>query len=188
MGYSAGAFLAQVLLMANRQELFSQSKALLFCGGPLLSRMRLTSRYIMDSEAHRAIQEYYLENFDKKLEEDTQLQQLFEQAQRGGAFFRSLLSEHYPEGKQLRQNRLAELRTQLLALTLAQDEVMTPEEVRASLCDAGGQMLVPMEVFDFDFPYSHVNPFPATPRHEEAVSLAFSRVMSRMADFYTPLF
>jgi hypothetical protein len=188
LGYSAGAFLAQIILMANRDDLFSQSKAILFCGGPLLTRMHLTSRYIMDSEAHQAILDYYTDNFDRNIEADFQLNQLFESARRGGIYFRSMLSESYSSANQLRKQRLAELKNQMLAIALKQDNIMPPHEIQASLLDLDGNLAIPCEIWDFEYPYSHMMPFPYLEKIKDEVDNQFKKIFGRMAEFFTETF
>ncbi|NJO03442.1 MAG: hypothetical protein HC880_18740 [Bacteroidia bacterium] len=160
LGYSAGALLAQILLMANRNQLFDESRAVLFCGGPLLSRMHLTSRYIMDSEAHQAIRDFYVDNFDRNLEQDTHFSQRFYRAKKGGIYFKSMLSESYGLANHTRKQRLAELKGQLTAIALAKDTIMPFSEIQASLVGLDGQVLVPCRCFDFPYDYTHMNPFP----------------------------
>ncbi len=183
-GYSAGAFLAQILLMANRDNLFEKTKAVLFCGGPLLSRMHLTSRYIMDSEAHHAIQDFYIDGFDRNLLLDQKLGTLYENAKRGGAYFRSMLSESYGAANIQRQKRLEELEHQIMSIALAQDDVMTPSEIQASLIGTKGKPVLPMKVLDFAYPHSHVNPFPVVPKYADTVELAFNEMMQEVVDFF----
>lgn len=173
IGYSAGAFLTQILLMADRDGLFSQSRGVLFCGGALLSRMHLTSRYIMDSEAHQAIQYFYTGDFDEHLRQDENLRHHYDKAKRGGLFFRSMLSERYTDANQIRRQRLGEIGSRLKAISLAQDQVMRPHEIQASLVDSEGRLAVPTQVLDYEHPYSHVMPFSHLPKHEAASNEAF---------------
>lgn len=49
--YSIGAFLSEILLMADEAGLFTSSRLFLLRGGPMLDRMNPTPRYILDSEA-----------------------------------------------------------------------------------------------------------------------------------------
>ncbi len=181
-GYSAGAFLAQIILMANREELFTESKAVLFCGGALLNRMHLCSRYIMDNAAHQAILDYYTENFDHNLNRDPQLKKRFDSTHRGGAFFRSMLSEGYSDANALRRKRFEELQTRIFALLLTQDEVMPPTEVQASLMNSKGQLAFECKEMDFDYPYSHFNPFPEITKIQTEVDRSSSEVFAWVAE------
>ncbi|HCY00019.1 MAG TPA: hypothetical protein DG754_07750, partial [Bacteroidales bacterium] len=61
--YSIGSFLAQILFLANPNEVVSYSKLFIFCGGSLFNAMNGTSRLIMDSHAFRSLRKYYLNNF-----------------------------------------------------------------------------------------------------------------------------
>ena len=57
-GYSIGASLSELFLMANRDGLFSDSRAFLFCGGSILDKANPVSKAIMDEEAHRGLQSF----------------------------------------------------------------------------------------------------------------------------------
>ena len=49
--YSIGAFLAEIILMGNPENLLSDSKLFIFCGGSVFSNMQGSSKLIMDSLA-----------------------------------------------------------------------------------------------------------------------------------------
>ena len=181
-GYSAGAFLVQILLMADRNEYFNNSRGVLFCGGPLLSRMYLTSRYIMDSEAHQAIRDFYLDNFDRNLQDDPTLKALFEATNKGGVFFRSMLSESYGNANQLRKQRLEELQHQISAISLKNDDIMPTHEIQASLIGTKGSVVIPVKEFDFEYKYSHVNPFPNLEKVENQVDQSFENLFGYVAE------
>ncbi len=185
LGYSAGAFLAKILVMANRHYLVDESKVLMFCGGALLSRMHLSSRYIMDSAAYQAILDYYVRNFDQQLLQDPLLSQLFEATQTGGSYFRSLLGEQDISFNQFRKKRLEEVASRMRAITLEKDTVMPPTEVKASLLGTQGVEIIPTQVLDFPHEHSHVMPFPYQKKISEAVSQSFERVMQEMAAFFS---
>jgi hypothetical protein len=91
-GYSIGAFLLQALALCD-QEVRERGRVFLFCGGPHLSEMTPVSRYIMDSQAHERIYDYYV----NKLEEETRgvadLRDLLYSTVEGEAF-RSLITPH----------------------------------------------------------------------------------------------
>lgn len=185
LGYSAGAFLVQILMMANRDRMFDDSRGIMFCGGPLFSRMYLTSRYIMDSAAHQALQDFYVDNFDRNLLADPNLANLFEAAYTGGKYFKSMLSESYRTSNVLRKQRLEELSDRLTAIALAQDTIMPPQEVQASMIGSRGTAVIPCHTFDFDYPYTHMNPFPYIEKIQSQVDEAFQRVFDQMAESLT---
>ena len=63
--YSIGAFLAEIILMGNPEQLFTQSKLFIFCGGSVFSNMRGSSKLIMDSLAFDRVYSFYLNDFEK---------------------------------------------------------------------------------------------------------------------------
>ncbi len=182
-GYSAGAFLAQILLMANRNGIFSQSKGILFCGGTLLSRMQLTSRYIMDNEAHQAINRFYIDNLDTHLEKDSYLNLLFSAATSGGLYFRTMLSQKDAAANEVRESRLKQISNQLLGISLKKDSVMFPHDIEDTLKGSKKDIPTLCRTFDFEYDYSHVNPFPAIEKIEPEVEKAFQEVFETIANF-----
>ena len=61
--YSIGAFLSQILMLANPEHLLDDSKLFLFCGGSIFSQMDGSTRDIMDQEAYRRVKNYFLNDF-----------------------------------------------------------------------------------------------------------------------------
>ena len=53
--YSIGAFLAEIIMMGNPGNLFSDSRLFIFSGGSVFSNMRGASRLIMDSRAFDSV-------------------------------------------------------------------------------------------------------------------------------------
>jgi len=186
-GYSMGAFLAKVLLMANYKNWFTHSKAVLFCGGNLLSQMHLTSKYILDSEAHQAVQKFFLQHLDQTLDQEAWLGKLFDIADEAGAYFKSLLSDQHPEAAKRRKKRLTEISRQLAAFLLQTDSVMRPEDIQNTLQSPERDIPIPCHIFDFGYPYSHVNPFPPTAKDKELIDQEFSRIFEAMAQHYQNL-
>jgi hypothetical protein len=58
--YSIGAFLAEIIMIANPQMLFSDSRLFMFCGGSVFSNMNGVSKLIMDSKAYNRVYSYYM--------------------------------------------------------------------------------------------------------------------------------
>ena len=61
--YSIGALLSQVLLLANPERMFSDTRLFMFCGGSIFSEMDGNARDIMDKQAFEVIQDYYSQDF-----------------------------------------------------------------------------------------------------------------------------
>lgn len=57
-GYSIGALLAEVLLMANPKNYFEKSKLFIFCGGPTFDIMFPVARAILDSKAYESMSKF----------------------------------------------------------------------------------------------------------------------------------
>jgi hypothetical protein len=173
--YSIGAFLSEILLMANEDGLFDSSRLLLFCGGPTLDRMNPTSRYILDSEATIALFAFYNQHLENEFLRDARLAHYFGDGHPAGKTFRSMLSYHTRRSE--REQRLAELSERIHAIALRQDSVIPPEEVLNTLQGSFRDIPTKVDILDFDYPYSHITPFPPTSVNEAAIHEAFVRVM-----------
>ncbi len=68
-------------------------------------------------------------------------------------------------------------------MVLRQDEVAPPVEALNTL--KGGYRDIPIEVVidDYDYPYSHMNPFILTHKYQHQVDAAFERFGNVIADF-----
>lgn len=179
LGYSAGALLTEVLLMANRNNMFSKSRGILFCGGTVLSRMKLTSKYIMDSEAHQTILRFYVEKLNENLQKDALLNMLFESANTGATYFKSLLNDQDEKLNHTRQQRLQEIGNRLMAVSLTQDHVMTTNDIAHTLQNTKTTHLQ----HNFEYPYTHAMPFPIVEKHKKDINQAFERVFEPIAQF-----
>jgi hypothetical protein len=65
-GYSIGGFLTEILCMTNEDDLFSDSRVVIFCGGPTIDRMHPVSKYILDSEALASLSSFFIEHLENK--------------------------------------------------------------------------------------------------------------------------
>ena len=61
--YSIGAFLSQILFIANPNGIVSNSRLFMFCGGAFFSEMNGVSKMIMDETAFEKISNYYNDEF-----------------------------------------------------------------------------------------------------------------------------
>ncbi len=75
--YSIGAFLSQILFLANPSGLIDKSKLFLFCGGAHFCEMNGISKMIMDKAANERITHYYMVEFKEQMENNLPLQQYF---------------------------------------------------------------------------------------------------------------
>ena len=65
LGYSAGGYLSLMLLMENPEELFSESRAVIFGSAVPLRDLNLASPMILDTAAERALTRMYIRQIDR---------------------------------------------------------------------------------------------------------------------------
>jgi hypothetical protein len=153
--YSIGAFLAEILVMGNPENLFGESKLFIFCGGSVFSNMRGSSKLIMDSAAFDRVYSFYLNDFEKSISGKSPLADFLRSSQIGMAF-RSMID--FGRFKTFRENILRKLQNQIHSITLLKDTVIPSDGVVATLGSLNKRDAV--DVWDFPYTYSHENPFP----------------------------
>lgn len=169
-GYSIGAFITEILLLAEGRALFSGSRAALFCGGGTIDLMEPVSKFILDSAANRELQSFLIDRFPGAIEEDPKLRPHFTGIE-PAAFAFELLLDH----KRLKAEREAAfgaLAPRLMAIGLNQDVVAPPDGIVRTLAPAGVSVLE----LDFPFPYRHENPFPPRAEWTAELNAAFDSV------------
>jgi hypothetical protein len=178
--YSIGAFLAEILLMGNPENLFTDSKLFIFCGGSVFSNMRGSSKLIMDSRAFDRVYSFYLYEFEKSLSGKSPFADFLHTSQVGLAF-RSMID--FGRFKTFRENLLLKLRNQIHSITLKMDTVIPAAGVLATLNTFKKHAIA--EVWDFPFAYSHENPFPlfSSPVSDK-VDRSFENVFSEARNFF----
>jgi hypothetical protein len=180
-GYSIGAFVSQIIMMSNPLGLFNASKCLLFCGGPTLERMNPVNKYILDSEAAKSLQDFYIDRFDQNLSSDDRMRALISSESVESYLFRSMLSDN--DGLKTRKRHLAKIRDRLYGIALEKDMVMTPNAIRESL-KSDHPKEITIDVLDPDYSYSHENPFPTLTNIQNEVQEGFDTIFSRAAEFF----
>lgn len=174
-GYSIGAFLAEVLLMADPDRLFSDSRLFVFCGGSVMDAARARSRAILDGKAERALVGLFrsLEGGDWSMDghddwvEDEEWN-----------CFLAMLGQGRMSA--LRERRLAEIGDRISGIALERDLVFPVDGVLGTL----GRRI---EVMDFPFDYRHEVPFPDKGVEPALVDSALDAVFGRAAGFLCPL-
>jgi hypothetical protein len=177
--YSIGAFLSEIILMGNPENLFNESKLFIFCGGSVFSNMRGSSKLIMDSLAFDRVYSYFLNDFEKSITGKSPLADFLRNSQIGMAF-RSMID--LGRLKTFRENIFKKLRNQIHSITLLKDTVIPAAGVVATLNSPDKNDIV--KVWDFPYAYSHENPFPIldSPLYEK-VDHCFERVFSEARSF-----
>jgi hypothetical protein len=177
--YSIGAFLAEILVMGNPENLFSESKLFIFCGGSVFSNMRGSSKLIMDSLAFDRVYSYYLNDFEKSITGKSPLVDFLRTSQIGLAF-RSMID--LGRLKTFRENVLKKMLNQIHSITLIKDTVIPSAGVVATLNSFNKSDVV--DVWDFPYTYSHENPFPVLEfPFSKKVDYWFERVFSEARSF-----
>jgi len=170
--YSIGAFLSQILFMINPKNLFADSKLFLFCGGGVFSEMFGQSRSIMDKVAYEKLYNYYVDQFS--VENET----LFKK-DKGWDAFNSMLNSSNNSNE--RFGFFQKMMSRMEGISLKRDKVIP----YSGVVDALGEVPVKrIELNDFDYEYSHENPFPVFKDNKsELVNDAFNKVFTKAAYF-----
>jgi len=169
--YSIGAFLAQIMCMGNPDNLFTDSKLFMFCGGSVFSNMQGTSRLIMDSLAYEKVYNFYMTDFESETRLKSPLAEVLKFDKLGMAF-RSMID--FSRLKRFRENTFKQIKDQIFSIALLKDKVIPfggiVETMRAQK----------VEVWDFPHEYSHENPFPFFPGMEsgKVVDASFERLIT----------
>jgi hypothetical protein len=155
--YSIGAFLSQILMMGNPDNLFTESKLFMFCGGSVFSNMQGTSKLIMDSMAYNRIYSFYLNDFEKEITRKNLFSDFFRSSQIGMAFRSMIDIERF---RSFRESILIKLREQIRSIALKRDTVIPADGIVNTMIPMNRKKFTPVEVWDFPYSYTHENPFP----------------------------
>jgi len=171
--YSIGAFLAEIMLMTNPNNLFSESKLFLFCGGGIFSSMVGESRFIMDKKAFDTLYEYYLFHFNKSGDSDSITNKIKES-------FNTMIS--FDRNKSERELFFSKMRDKLKGISLENDKVMPYYGIKEAL---GTNFAANhFKRMNFSFPYTHENPFPVSELIDSReVDICFNHVFSEISEF-----
>jgi hypothetical protein len=179
--YSIGSFLAQIMFLANPNNLLSNSKLFIFCGGSLFCDMQGTSRLIMDSHAYHRLHSYFLNDLQKEIKTNDQLSTFL----KGGVLeeaFLTMVSEDY--NRDFRTRRFQELHEQMRIISLKRDTVIPSNAIHSNYMCIRKKSNEMVKELDFPFEYSHENTFPILPGAASfEVDKAFNKVFSKAAEF-----
>ncbi len=177
-GYSIGSFIAEILLMADPEELFSASRLFVFCGGSIFRQMYGTSRYIMDEAAYHKLLHYYCNDWLHSGRESPRSGQFNED--RLTDAFNSMISPDIR--REERESFFSSRRERISGISLKKDRVMPFSGVEACMGLQTARNC--FEVIDFPFDYSHESPFPLNrPINEQILEQSFLTVFRKGAAF-----
>ncbi len=180
MAYSIGSFLSEVLLLSNPDDLFSDTRLFMFCGGPVFNRISPVSRFILDSEANVSLYSFMIEHLENHLRHEPKL--LEHMSSGPGTAFRSMLS--YQEMADFREEGFRKVSSRMSAIALKRDHVIPPYEVENTLKGRARDIPVPVAALDFPYPYKHEDPFPAVAGLTDAVDESFTEVFAAIGNFF----
>jgi hypothetical protein len=179
-GYSIGAFIAEIIMMSNPYGLFNNSRCVLFCGGSTLDKMLPINKYILDSGATEAIMDFYVNRLEQNLSNDERLSALFGSEDEETFIFKAMLSDK--ANSSVRSRYLSKIRERLYCIALGQDDVMRSEAIKETL-DIPQVKKIKIETLDFDYKYTHENPFPSLTKIKNEVQNGFEEVFGKAAMF-----
>lgn len=179
LAYLIGCFLSQVLLLCNPDNLFSETRLFMFCGGPVFNRISPVSKFILDSEANVHLYSFLVEHLESHLRHDPKL--LAHLLDESGIAFRSMLS--YKSMAAFREERFGAMHNRISSLALARDEVIPPYEVENTLNGRNRDIPIRVEIFDFPYRYKHEDPFPSSPGITGGVNEGFDDVFAIIGNF-----
>ena len=175
-GYSIGALLAEVLLMANPNNYYDKSKLFIFCGGPTFDIMFPVAKAILDSEAYKSMKLFFT-LFDDYLNKGKIDRNSLPEIK----YFRSLLSQYGL--KNIREERLTQLKNNIYAVSLLKDQVVPPDSVINTLNGANKKIPIRTMITDFPYNYSHEAPFPTNEKQREIVNVNFENIFDLASSY-----
>jgi pimeloyl-ACP methyl ester carboxylesterase len=174
--YSIGAFLAQILFLANPEGLFAKAKLFLFCGGAFFNQMNGVSKLIMDNSAFQRLLNFYIREISQLRQGSESLADTMKQTKLGQAFLAMLAPDMMTS---FRETLFAQTRDRVQAITLKNDRVIPALKIASTLGEGSD-----IEMLDFAFGYSHETPFPLNHNLQiPLVDAAFERIFSKAASF-----
>lgn len=154
--YSIGAFLTEVLMIANPEGLVDRSRFFLFCGGSVFSGMNATSKFIMNKSSFKRIYQYYVDELENEVIQKDKYAEILSFNVFGRAFRAMITPERF---RQVREHTFRKFARQIKAVSLKNDRVIPTREIKDTLADPALGTQGCVEEMDFPFPYTHENPF-----------------------------
>lgn len=172
--YSIGAFFAEILLMCNPDQLFTDTRLFNFCGGSVLETTNPLSKSILDTKGVQAVFNFF-RGFMGKPEQMSFAQHFNPGVQSRELFyFSSMLSLDQMQTE--RETRLDSIGSRIKGISLHKDRVIPPDGVYKTLGNR-------VREEDFPFAYTHEAPFPLLKNEASAVDASFSDVFGEAAAF-----
>jgi len=177
-GYSIGAFLAQVLMIANPNGIFDKSKFVLFAGGTTFSDINGKSRFILDKHAFDQLRKYYLNQNSWRRQTLKSYVKALNVKNVARAFMAMLSPDYFSS---LRDTVFEEFSDRLLVYALKEDQVFPDKHIMENFKGSGTWV----NRLDFPYEYSHETPFPVSKNPEISVNVdeSFDKVFKEIGHF-----
>ncbi|MDZ7777119.1 MAG: DUF6051 family protein [Bacteroidales bacterium] len=178
-GYSIGALLTEIVLLADREGKLAGSNIFLFCGGTTLDKMNGVSRFIIDSKAFKTVQDFFAD-VDFRLNHAVKMKEKIDLNPVEDAFNAMMNSRKLVA---YRKSGLSSLSRRLMVCPLKKDVVIPAKAVEETFAEVfDGKPGKVVQAMDFPFEYSHVTPFPCR-KEDSDVNHAFDQVFRKAAAF-----
>jgi hypothetical protein len=184
VSYSIGSFLAEILMMTDKNNYFADSKFVSFCGGAVFNRLSPVSKYILDSEANVSLYSYVVEHLESHMKRDEVLRHYLSGIHPEGTNFRTMLD--YKTLTKYREDRFREMADRIYAITLSEDTVVPAYEVINTLQGTHRDIPIKIDVLEYPYRYKHEDPFPAVETIKDQVTEQFRRTFDLVCDFISP--
>lgn len=179
--YSIGGLLAQILKLSNHKGYFDKSKVCIFCGGAVFNRLSPVSKFILDSEAAVALYSCLVEHINSHLKEDGRLNHYMREDHLEGRVFSAMLD--YKTMRDYREELLKKAEKYFYAIALKKDSVAPSYEIINTLQGAARDINIPVDIFDFQYDYTHENPFPLVENNAKLIEDSFNATFARIVEF-----
>lgn len=178
--YSIGGFISQILMLSHPLDILTPSRHFLFCSGCLFEDMNGISKSILDNQAIKQMQHFYLKELPEKVKNPGPIRDFFQNSKVARAF-RAMLT--FDILRDFKKDIFQSAQQNTLIYSLQNDTVMPPDKVQRSFGDP--VVKLPNHVIlDFPYPHSHESPFPVSNKnYRDAVNTAFNQVFNRAAHF-----
>lgn len=181
LSYSIGSFFSLIMMMADPEKLFSETKLFCFCGGATFDRMNSVSKYILDNQASVVLQAYYSEQLNSNFIDEERLSHYISSEHFEESYFKTMLNYHHFLPR--REARLKEISPRISALALEKDDVVPPEEVLNTLQGKYRNIPTPVKIRDFPFPYTHITMFNPMPMYADLVDETYGKFLDDISGF-----
>lgn len=181
VSYSIGSFLAEILIMTDKNNYFSESRFVSFCGGAVFNRLSPVSKYILDSEANVSLYSYVVEHLESHMKRDEVLRHYLGGIHPEGTNFRSMLD--YRTLTQYREDKFRGMADRIYAIMLSQDTVVPAYETINTLQGVDRNIPIKIDILDYPYRYKHEDPFPAVDSIKKQVTEQFERTFELVCDF-----